>query len=89
MTSIDFGDVQALMRMTSQRDDVTANLARAALVILEALRDAEVRAASAEAALATERAKLESIRDALGPAIKEGRLDPGDALLHIARLATL
>ena len=89
MTSIDFGDVQALMRMTSQHDDVTANLARAALVVLEALRDAEVRAASAEAALATERAKLDSIRAVIAPAIKEGRIDQDDALLQIAKLAAL
>ena len=65
MTSVGYDEIKALVRLTASNDPFVASVARATLSVVEGLREAEIRAAKAEAALATERARVEDMKSAL------------------------
>jgi hypothetical protein len=64
--AVDYDEIQALLRMTQQSNPFVARIASATLAMVESKRDAEVRAACAEAALARERQTIAHIRQILG-----------------------
>ena len=65
MSRIDYEDIKALIRMTNRGDETIARIAKATLALVEGLRDAEIRAAQAEATLEAQGAKLAAIRSLL------------------------
>ena len=55
-TSVYVEEIMALMKFSDGTDPVVAKLARAVLILVESLREAEMRAGLAEASLEAERA---------------------------------
>ncbi|MCX8252873.1 protein of unknown function [Beijerinckiaceae bacterium RH AL1] len=55
-------EIMALMKFSDGKDPVVAKLARAVLILVESLREAEMRAGLAEASLEAERAANASMR---------------------------
>ena len=90
MTSVGYEEIKALVRMSDASDAFVARVAKATLSVVEGLRDAEIRAALAEMALATEQARLAAIRDALArfshTEISDAQ-DPTSIVREIAALA--
>ena len=76
MTSVGYEEIKALVRMTTSSDPFVANVARATLSVVEGLREAEIRAAVAEAALATERARMEDMKSALARIVEAEAMSP-------------
>ncbi len=87
MTSVGYAEIKALVRMTSSSDPFVANVAKATLSVVEGLREAEIRAATAEAALATERARVEDMKTALARIVDAETIAP--ASLHIDALRSI
>ena len=78
-----FEQIKTLMSLAAGGDPVVANLARVMLAMLEALRDAEMRADLAEALLDARRNTLADIRAILAQATED---NPTDALRRIVDL---
>lgn len=87
MTSVGYEEIKALVRMTASSDPFVANVAKAALSVVEGLREAEIRAATAEAALATERARVEDMKAALARIVDAEAMLP--ASHHIDALRSI
>jgi hypothetical protein len=87
MTSVGYEEIKALVRMTASSDPFVASVAKATLSVVEGLRDAEIRAATAEAALATERARVEDMKLALARFVEAERVSPAGA--HIDALRSI
>ena len=76
--------ILTLVRLSETEQPAAANLAKAALSLVEQLRDFEARADLAEARLAAEQAKSAAIRQALSRV--EERADVSGVLLEIVHL---
>ena len=86
MTNVGYEEIKALVRMSGAGDQFVAAVAKATLSVVEGLRDAEIRAAVAEAALATELARLAAIRDVLA---KDGGSENAPFSDTVREIATL
>ena len=90
MTSVGYEEIKALVRMSGASDAFVAKVAKATLSVIEGFRDAEIRAALAETALAVEQARLAAIRDALArfaEAKAKNEADPAHIVEEITELA--
>ncbi len=83
--AIDFEEIRALVLMTQRSEPFVAKIAKATLAVVESRRDAEIRAATAEAALATERATLAAVRHLIAT-LSESGTDHAEALRQVALL---
>ena len=83
ITSIDIDEIQALIRMTQHGEPFVANIAKATLAVVETRRDAEIRAAIAEAALEAAEARIAALRQVV--AAHDGS-DPDEILRQVAQL---
>lgn len=85
MIAVDFDDMQTLVRMSERGDNFVGKIAKGLLDVVESRRDAEIRAATAEAALATERGKLAAIRELL-VSLPQDQAAQSDVLRQVAML---